>query len=510
LNVPTPSNPNPDPYRQKLAVPTNDPAWQPPSDPSKDAKTNARIILREIPTGVVQTGWTITETREAIASLVYGNFAAPAQLWDAVTGDSRVQSAMASRIGGLMGRELRHQIPAHLRDSSAAKECHAAWVEHWPSMATEPVMRDMISWGVGLGFQASQILWDTSSTPWKPYLVPFHPRFTFYQWQLREIIAITQDGPSAITGGDGHWVLHAPSGRTRGWMNGAVRAIAPWWLARNYGLRDWARYSERHGMPIGLAETPSGGEPEAINAFRLALAQLGQESILQLPHSDNPEFGKYDFKWLETDGSGWQGFQQLIAQCNAEITLAVLGQNLTSEVKEGSFAAARVHADVRQAILESDARALADTIYKQIARPYAAINFGDPELAPRPVWDIVPYEDHKALADTFNAFTIGVSTLKSAGYKITRIEDFARQFGLTLGSAAIVPVVESSQKEGLITPTDKAAIVKVNEARADAGLPAAFGEDGELTVAQFKAFNEAKGESEGADEGAPPESNAAE
>ncbi len=446
--MPDPKKQNPDPYQVKLPVPSNDPAWQPPTDPLRNTKNTVGIINREIPVGVVQTGWTISEARGAIENLVFGNFNAPAQLWDAVTGDSRVQSAMQSRVGGLMGRELRHLIPAKYKDSSIAKECHDAWCEHWPSMATEPVMRDMLSWGVGLGFQASQMLWDQSKPIWKPYLVPFHPRFTFYQWQLREIIAVTQDGPVAITGGDGHWVLHAPAGRIRGWMQGAVRAIAPWWLARNYALRDWARYSERHGMPIGKASSPTGGDPEHIAAWRTALAQLGQESILQLPSSDNPEFGKFDFEWLETDGSGWQGFKELIAQCNAEITLAVLGQNLTSEVKEGSFAAARVHADVRQAILEADARALSQTIYTQIARPYALVNFGDADLAPRSNWDIIPYEDHKALSDTFNAFTIGVSTLKNAGYKVTRIVDFGRQFGLSLGTAGIEEVQSVNQNEG--------------------------------------------------------------
>ena len=115
-------------------------------------------------------------------------------------------------------------------------------------------------------------------------------------------------------------------------------------------------------------------------------------------------------------------------------------KNLTSEVKEGSFAAARVHADVRQAILESDARALAQAVYTQIARPFAAINFGDPELAPRTSWDIIPYEDNKALADTLSQFAIAVSTLKNAGYKLTRLEDFGRHFGLSLGVAGIEEV----------------------------------------------------------------------
>lgn len=430
------------PYRDVPQV--NDPAFQPPRDPLKvspgELEKTAKVILRDLPYTSVQTGWTVDQVRAALESLVSGNFDAPAQLVDAINGDSRVQSAMQSRVGGLMGREIRHQIPAHMKDSAEAKACHAAWVEHWPAMATEPVMCDMLSWGTQLGFHVSQLLWDTSQPVWKPYLSPFYARYTFYQPVERQLMAVTQDGMFPVTGGDGHWVLYAPNGRFRGWLRGAVRAIAPWWLARNYALRDWARYSERHGMPIGKAITPAGADKEVIERYRRDLQNLGQESILQCPQSADPGVDNYDFQWVETNGGGWQGFQQLIAQCNAEITLAVLGQNLTSEVKEGSFAAARVHADVRQAILESDARALAQAVYTQIARPFAAINFGDPELAPRTSWDIIPYEDNKALADTLSQFAIAVSTLKNAGYKLTRLEDFGRHFGLSLGVAGIEEV----------------------------------------------------------------------
>jgi hypothetical protein len=426
----------------RVVVPTDDVAWQPPTDPLKSGnpKANAQIINREIPLTTVQTGWTVPQVRYAIEGLVMGMFDAPAQLVDAIMGDSRVHSATQSRACGLLGRAIKHKMPAAYADSSEGKACYDAWVGHWPNMATEPVLADMQLWGCHLGFWVGQQLWDTTGEYWLPYLVPFHPRYTYYHWMYRRLIAVTLDGQVPVAPGDGHWILHAPHGQYRGWMRGAVRAIAPWWLARNYALRDWARYSERHGMPIGKAITPFGADPSMIQNFRNQLAQLGQESIMQLPQSPDPVIGKYDLEWLETKDRSWDGFQGLIAQCNSEITLAILGQNLTSEVKEGSLAAARVHADVRQAILEADARALSQTIYTQMARPFAAINFGNPDLAPTTEWDITPYEDTASMANTFMLMAMGLNNLRLAGKKVRNLEEFARQFGLSMAGAGLEDV----------------------------------------------------------------------
>lgn len=434
------------PLMPEITPRTDDPAFQPPTDPldvtKSILKNRATIIHREVPIVTTQTGWTILQVRQAIESLVIGLFDAPAQLMDAITGDSRVHSAFQQRIGGLLGRKVMHQLPPEFSDSPLAKECLDAWEKHWMVMASEPILGDMQVWGFGLGFWVGQQLWDTSGSYWKPYLVPFHPRYTYYHWLYRKYIAITLDGQVPIDAGNGHWVLHTPYGPYRGWMRGAVRAISPWWLARNYALRDWARYSERHGMPIGKAVTPFGADVDSVNKFRSDLGNLGQESIIQLPQSPEPEIGKYDLEWLETKDQAWDGFQGLISQCNAEITLAVLGQNLTSEVKEGSFAAARVHADVRQTILEADARALSQTIYNQIARPFAAINFGNPDLAPRTTWDIIPGEDTKTLSDTFYQFANGVKALKESGKEISDLSGFARQFGIELGKMEDVEAPE--------------------------------------------------------------------
>lgn len=413
---------------------TNDPGFQPPADPLSDLgalEARVRVIHREIPNVTVQSGWSVSDVRSAIIDLSAGLFDAPSQLYDAIAGDSRVQSALRSRSGGLLGRTVRFRVPDRLKDDKTAQHCKRAFERHWPQMSAEPALGEMVEVGGGIGFAFNQLVWDTGSPIWKPYLLPFNTRFSYFHWLYRIYVAVTQDGQVPITPGDGHWVLHAPYGSYRGWMRGALRALAQWWLARNYALRDWARYCERHGFPILLFDTPFGADPDDISAGQAQLQGLGQESILQVPGSvDVTKFGKYDLRYLEPKDENWQAFKDLISQCNDEITLALLGQNLTSQVKEGSFAAARVHADVRQAIIEADARALAKTVYLQIARPFAALNFGDAKYAPLIEWDVRADEDLKTKAQTFQSFSSALQQLRNAGFALDNPERFARKFGL--------------------------------------------------------------------------------
>lgn len=433
----------------------NDPAFQPPGAPLRDvAATRAQALRidREIPNVVIQNGWSIADVRGAIQDLVTGNFDRPSQLQDAIAGDSRVQSAMRSRSGGLLGAPLRFKLPAQLRDDKRAKKCLAMWEEHWPEMHPEPALLDLLETSQSLGFAYSQILWDTNTKYWLPYLQTFNTRYSYYHWIFRRHIAVTLDGQVAISPGDGHWVLHAPYGTYRGWMRGSLRALAQWWLARNYALRDWARYSEMHGFPMILVDTPFGADPQDIQLVQNNLTGIGQETVLQLPGSvDVNKYGRYDLRYLEPKDAGWQAFKALIEQCNDEITLALLGQNLTSQVKEGSLAAARVHADVRQAILEADARALAKTLYVQVARPFAALNFGDADLAPQIVWDVSPPEDQKTNAQTLMTFAQGLNFLRTAGYKLKDPARVARRYGIKLGDIEHVDPIQVEAKAAGVT-----------------------------------------------------------
>jgi phage gp29-like protein len=424
--------------------PTDDPAWQPLSDPARNVdatKARALVINREIPNVTVQTGWAIPQVRDAIIGLVGGQFDRIAQLIDSIVGDSRIQASLQSLNGGLFSRPIRWDTPTAYENDDDAKRCLDEWQEAWPNLGTEAALSDAMQWDAMLGFWAAQILWDTSDPEmWKPHLSPWHPRFVYYNWSVRRYIATTMDGQAVIEPGNGHWLLHAPHGEYRGWLRGAVRGVAPWWLSRNYALRDASRFSEKHGFPVTKAKTPSGADPAEIQLFRQALLKMGQESIVQLPTSGDEQLGSYDIDYLELKDTSWEVFFRLIEQCNAEITLALQGQNLTSEVKEGSLAAARVHGDVRQSVLGAKARGFSRTMYMQAARPFAAINFGNPEIAPRMTWDIDPVEDRVARATALKVFAEVLYTLRQAGKKVTDVESLARSLGLNISSGDLEDV----------------------------------------------------------------------
>ena len=431
------------------AVPDrNDPAFQTPTDPlARNLRDVATLIHRELPNVTTQTGYAPNDVRNAIAQLVIGLFDVPSQMTDTVLADSRVHATLSSRVGGLLGRPVTHRCPPGLEDDPDAQRCRDVWAHHWDQIFPEDVASEFLRWTIMQSFAVAQLLWDTSGKYAIPEPRNWHPRYTYYHWLYLCYVALHRDGQDAITPGDGHWVLHAPCGAYRGWMRGAVWPIAPWWLARQYTLRDWARYCERHGMPIILAMTPAAADPAQSGQFKASLSTLGQETVVQLPQGVEPQYS-YDMKLLEATDQGWQGFHQLIEQCNMEITLAIMGQNLTTEVKEGSYAAARVHSDVRQSVLESDARALTRTIRQQIARPFAAMNFSRPEIAPVTTWDLTPYEDDLTKAQTLQAFANAVYGLRRAGKQINGIAKLAKGFGLDLQLADVLDVEPIQGKGG--------------------------------------------------------------
>jgi phage gp29-like protein len=453
---------------------TTDPAWQPPRDPLKDA--HAGVIAREIPVITTQTHWSWGDVRAALDDLRVGIFDRPAQLMEAILWDARVQAAMGSRTGGLLGRPVKIEPAdnARVRGSAAARECAEAWADVWPTIARESAFATLHTQGVML-FGLAQLLWDTSGSVWVPHLVPFHPRYTYYQFVFRKLIAITLDGQMPVTPGDGHWVLHAPYGEHRGWMRGAITALAQPWIQRNFTYRDVARYTERHGFPMLRAKVPAAADPRQIATLRNALVNVGQESVLELPQGVDGA-NSYDVDFLEAASTTWEVFGESIRLCDADITLALLGQNLTTEVKEGSFAAARVHGDVRQAFIEFDNRALTQTIYTQIARPFAALNFGDADLAPWTSRDIMPYEDNATLAQTFSSFSAALLALRNAGVELEDPAALAWSMGVDLRKAAprAAAPTQVAAVEAQAAQTAPAAPEAVTGPRVGAAAPAKF------------------------------------
>lgn len=264
-------------------------------------------------------------------------------------------------------------------------------------------------------------------------------------------------------------------GEYRGWMSGAVRALAIPWLVRQYAHRDWARYSEAHGMPLRGAKVPvTASEIDKENFYR-QIANIGVETTIQLPQGmDGQSFG---VDLIEAAAGNWEAFERLIVKCDTNIACAVLGQNLSTEVEKGSYAAATAHQQVRQDYLEADAETLATTLHQQLLKPWAAFNFGDPDVAPWPTWDATPPEDKAQNATTLQAVTGAVEKLLSLGVPLD-VRALAEQYQIPLLKLdmplAVGPVDQYTYQYGILT---------TNEARARMHLPPIGGGDAAPTPA---------------------------
>lgn len=408
-------------------------AFGPPKDPT-DAGTAARakLVYRDLPLITIQNTWTVEQARGALYAHLIGQFYASSQLWESILGDDRVMATLGSRVSGLFGREVRFKAAD---DSDAAKECERAWIDWWPRLSGDASMVELHTSGIGLGVGPGQLVWDTTRPVWGPYIRPWNARYTYYDFTIRRLVALSEDGNLPITPGDGKWILHAPFGEYRGWIRGAIRALAEPWMLRHFAFRDMARFSELHGLPTRIGMVPAVSEPEERAQFEASIANLGSDTSMILPTGvDGPDGSGYDYKLVEARDTAWEVFPGLVDRCDMSIILAILFQNLTTEVKGGSFAATDSHMDIRQSGLQGDDAAWQNTIYNQIARPFAYLNFGDADLAPRTWRDVEPRDDLKGNAAQFQAFGTAIQALSTGGVEFTdpkQVRAFAaKAFGL--------------------------------------------------------------------------------
>lgn len=390
----------------------NDPAFGPPGDPLTlpNAKASAQVVRRSIPLVTIQNTWEVNQARSALAQHSMGVFEMSGQLCDSQLGDDRIMATLGSLRAGLFGREIRHR-PAN--DSRAAKEAFDAWVEHWPQFEANSDLGLCFDYEKMMGFADAQLVWDTRKL-WKPYLRFWHPRYSYFNWDVRKLIAITQDGNQVIVPGNGKWVHHSRYGVERCWIRGAIRATTEPFLGRHWALRDWLRYSELHGLPVEIAETPMSADPVERSQFGDQIANRGSNTAILMGKGVDKD-SSYDYRLVEATDRNWESFPGLRGTCDMAIVLAIMFQNLTTEVSEGALASTSSHMEIRDASNSDSNTAWRNTIHDQIARPFAYFNFGDADLAPYTDRDVSSKAQREANAKQFQAFGTSVQALGTGG-----------------------------------------------------------------------------------------------
>lgn len=354
---------------------------------------------RDVPfarTGVpTLSSWSITAIREALDAHERGNFSASALLADALGRNPRIEAATQTRVLGALGLPFTLEAAETnaRRSASTARE----FLPPWSKVAPESVLSDLLRWSALIGVAFAEVWWETSATRWVPRMRSVHPYYV--QWRDYEgrYVVQTERGIEPITPGSG-WIVFGQSSE-RPWMRGVVRCLGLESEIRTLAVRDWARWSEAHGLPVKKVKVPAQAPAEERDAFFDDIVDMGSSGTVLLPQGET-EQQSFDVELLEALGKESEGFDRLISLMSTDISIAILGQNLTSEVSGGSFAAAKVHDRVRQDYLEADTQSLSTALREQVLQPWALYNRGDAELAPWPCWDASIPEDRAQLATT--------------------------------------------------------------------------------------------------------------
>jgi len=400
----------------------------------ENTKARAKLIYRDLPLVTIQNAWSIEGARGALYSHLIGQFYNSGMLCDSVLGDDRVGATLNSRASALFGREVRHRAAD---DSSAAKECLDAWAKWWPRLSGTAAIREMFDYGVMMGFSHGQLCWSTTERDldFAPVLFPWHPVFEWYDWESRCYQAIGQDAQIPIVPGNGKWVEYAPFGSYRGWVRGALRPVVEPWMLRHFGFRDMARFGEVHGSPTRKGYVPMQGDPMERQRFEVALARLGANTAMIVPRGiDSTDQSGYDYELVEASSTAWEVHPSQIDRCDMAIVLALFMVN-TQVVEGGSYGAVKANLQQRSEATRLDNQGWARTLYKDIARPFAYLNFGDANLAPFTEWDVTSREEYEGNAKQFQAFGTGVEVLRRGGVQFADEEEVRRwaaeKFGLS-------------------------------------------------------------------------------
>lgn len=299
--------------------------------------------------------------------------------------DSRLDAVCSTRVRAIDGRPWVVKPPPGLEQDAAAIEIARNVTSILNETRGLSTIISHLGHGVLEHVAVAQHRWTRNARGWwvtQPEWL--HPNR--FGWRLPDVVPVWADTETgldesgkpvasrALSEWPDRFVVFAPvAGRSDyPWMRGAMRSRAAASVAKRFGFRWWLKMIERWGQPQVYAERSdelgTGSGTEVDDAVLKALRTLGTDWRATVP------------KGTELKAIPVQVVTDLhsrfIEHANSEDGIAILGQNLTTEVaKGGSYAAAKAHQSVRLDILAGDLVELGECITDQWIEPLVRFNW---------------------------------------------------------------------------------------------------------------------------------------
>lgn len=150
------------------------------------------------------------------------------------------------------------------------------------------------------------------------------------------------------------------------------------------GLKFWVTFTEKFGTPWVVAKTPRNTPgPENDNLLGQLEAMI-QDAVAVIPDDSSVEI-------VESGGKGASAdlYERLLMFCRSEISIALLGQNQSTEASS-THASATAGLEVSKEIRDGDAR-LCEESFNQLLRWIVDVNEG--QGAPAPTFELFEQEE---------------------------------------------------------------------------------------------------------------------
>ena len=370
---------------------------------------------------------------------------------DLLADDDRIMTVLETRVNGVLSAPIEFEEGQGRSKRKPVKALEAK--EDWWAMFPKPELMLLVIWGITLGAGFGQLVYrdDAGNLLERdgrltPRLEVWHPRAFKYDYPKRTWLLCINGKEIPITPGDGEWIVFCPYGLA------GIHTFALWrslaWLAlyKAFAVVDSARLGEV--ACILVASGPPGTKIDKKDRDELSqeLKKLGRDAAVVLS-------GGLGLNNISKEGAH-QIYEYQISRADTATAIRVLGQNLSTEVKGGSYAAATAQELVRQDIKEGDEDQICTCLHDQAMVPWSTINFGDPMVAPWPTWAVKPPENLTKEALRLSASCDAIDKASKLDPRVDKLE-LLKRFKIPLVSdelpapepVASVPVVAPNPQE---------------------------------------------------------------
>ncbi|MGO1000847.1 DUF935 domain-containing protein [Lysobacter sp. CA196] len=279
------------------------------------------------------------------------------------------------------------------------------------------------------GYQPLEVVWATEGGLWLPARVVGKPPEWFAFGRDNELRLRTPREPTAGETVPARKFLVATQEASYANPYGFPDLSRVFWPAvfKKGGLKFWVAFTEKYGSPFLVGKQPRGTNDEETDAFLDRLADMVQDAIAVIPDDSSVEI-------LDAGGKGASAgvYRELLEFCRAEIAIALLGQNQSTE-KDSTRASATAGLEVTEDIRDGDAEIVCEVV-NELIDWVVDVNFGD---AQRPRFNLWQQEDVDVrLAERDEKLT-------KAGAKLTKVY-FQRRYKLAddeveVGGSPVLP-----------------------------------------------------------------------